>query len=318
MASHKNFSNTDIQEMAHLWNSGMTSRQIGPIFNTSGQTVIYQLKKIGLEIKDRRIRVLSEKEEDEIKSLYLSGFPMNKISVLLNIPQRNISSVLLKSNVSLRDRSEARREYKVDHLYFSSIETDQQAYWLGFFAADGCISPPHRIRLCLCRKDRSHVESFRQAVGAENPILPWNRKEKEPRSFGIEFYSHQMALDLSKYSITPKKSLRLSWPDLPSYLQAPFSRGYVDGDGSWSIRKDGQIIFTVCGNLSFLEIFQELLIKECAVNKTKIFPTGKTKKPYVLAYGGNVQTPRIASFLYSNATICLDRKRDIALKIVSK
>lgn len=63
----------------------------------------------------------------------------------------------------------------------------------------------------------------------------------------------------------------------------------------------------IAGNKPFLEQIQNILIKECNLNKVDIYPL--QSKAYKLQYTG-IQIFRILNFLYenSNPTIKLDRK----------
>lgn len=94
-------------------------------------------------------------------------------------------------------------------------------------------------------------------------------------------------------------------------------RGYFDGDGSfYTYRNDDSKIdslaMNVCGTLSFLSVYRQILIEnKCVSGNTKnIYKVGNI---YQLAYKGNRQVTKIRDFLYygSNANNRLDRKYNI-------
>lgn len=90
-------------------------------------------------------------------------------------------------------------------------------------------------------------------------------------------------------------------------------RGYFDGDGSISNcglginRKIIQKSFKILGTELFISQYKELLKSNCNLNDNKIL---KIKNIYSLSYSGNNAVKRIYDFLYKDATIYLDRKRD--------
>jgi len=54
---------------------------------------------------------------------------------------------------------------------FKEVANANTAYWLGFLAADGCISEDkHRLVLGLTMQDRPHIEQFRRFIGSDANI----------------------------------------------------------------------------------------------------------------------------------------------------
>jgi hypothetical protein len=107
--------------------------------------------------------------------------------------------------------------------------------------------------------------------------------------------------------ITPNKSLTISKVSIPYTLAAHFIRGVYDGDGSLSGKDASHIQLSIAGNKPFLEWLQNILIKECRLNKVKIYPL--QCKAYKLQYTGP-QIFRILDFMYAYSTpeTRLDRK----------
>jgi len=47
----------------------------------------------------------------------------------------------------------AHRKHCLDESFFSEIDNEEKAYWLGFFSADGAITDKNKIRLTLnCKR----------------------------------------------------------------------------------------------------------------------------------------------------------------------
>ena len=123
----------------------------------------------------------------------------------------------------------------------------------------------------------------------------------------IEFHSKKLIQDLNKLNIKERKTFNATFPNINKEFYNHFIRGYFDGDGSISIDKFGNSSFSLAGTLNILEKIQEILIKECNLNKIKIYSKGKIG---FLQYGGNTQVPKIGNWLYKNSTIFLKRKKE--------
>jgi hypothetical protein len=103
-----------------------------------------------------------------------------------------------------------------------------------------------------------------------------------------------------------------------------YMRGYIDGDGCFSISKnkgqDPHITFSMRGTKEFLEVFHEILLMNnvCSENIERSELKHKNGKKYLafdsLRYSGNVIISKMYDFLYKDATIFLPRKEEIAKK----
>lgn len=64
---------------------------------------------------------------------------------------------------------------KMDETFFSVIETEEKAYWLGFIAADGCIrknkSGSYELSIHLAEKDIEHLAAFKSAIQSDHKIV---------------------------------------------------------------------------------------------------------------------------------------------------
>ena len=76
---------------------------------------------------------------EEIIKLYESGVSAKDIATKYGTYNTSIRRVLLRNNIKLRDSSEAQASVKTNP--FAEWETKEAAaYWLGYLAADGCVS----------------------------------------------------------------------------------------------------------------------------------------------------------------------------------
>lgn len=135
---------------------------------------------------------------------------------------------------------------KVD--YFESIDLPEKAYWIGMLATDGCVSENSRIHLALKADDRLTVECFARAVGASQFVSEKTVKhqsflgqDKTNHCTSVRFTSKQMASDLAKQGIVPRKTKSLELSPCAFDFPQAYLRGYLDGDGSV-----GKINFHLC------------------------------------------------------------------------
>ena len=120
---------------------------------------------------------------------------------------------------------------------FEKIETEEDAYWLGFLYADGTVgSTRNEIKFELQEQDLEAVENFHAYCGNKNKIFRHvlKRNGKEYISYGSSFTNSIVKQNLIALGCVPNKSLILTCPtedQVPQPLIHHFARGYIDGDG---------------------------------------------------------------------------------------
>ena len=210
----------------------------------------------------------------------------------------------------------AHRKYHLDETFFEKIDTEEKAYWLGFFAGDGAITDENKVRLSLGSEDKKHLLKFKKAV-------KWTGKDyyhNDTNATEVNFRSLKIVNDLARYTITPNKTFTVKFPDIPKSLERHFIRGVFDADGciNRAIRinrgKPGQIYifqggeFSIEGNKEFI-LALHLRFIELGLPQNSINYSGKTINR--IRYGGINQLRIIFKYLYENATIFLERKKKL-------
>ena len=251
--------------------------------------------------------------------LYNNQVPLYKIQKEFNVNYKYMREEIKNSGIKLRGN----HKYTFDENFFEIINTEEKAYWLGFLYADGGVYTDgykiHSITIKLSIKDKEHLIKFRNSLNSNHNIKEQTRLSKFPNgtekiltSCILRITSIKMFNDLLKCGCIPNKSLILKFPSnkiLPCYLLNHFIRGYFDGDGSISISNRNKQ-FTMLGTQNFLEWVRRILIKKCNLSNTSA-AVCKKNKIYYLHYGGNIQINRIKYFLYKNASVWMDRKKNI-------
>lgn len=269
-------------------------------------------------LKNILTKELLEKEFDELKSSKAIG---RKLGVSGDTISRYMEEFGLIPNKKI--------SYSCNHNIFST-DTENSFYLAGFIAADGCIKSKNgttskSLYIGLSNKDRIHLEKIRDTLGAEHPIGDYevknskrNPKWSDTICSSINITSSQIYSDLQRFNITERKTHTLTFPDWikDHPLRHHFIRGYIDGDGCFSSavgkgKKVRQVFFSVRGTTAFLTSLRSILETDLNLEeRTKDIRINNGIG--VLEYGGNRVCKALAEYLYQDATIYLDRKKEAA------
>lgn len=216
-----------------------------------------------------------------------------------------IRNLLNKHHIKSRG---SKQGYPRNEFYFSKIDTEEKAYWLGFLYADGCVhSNSYEISVNIT--DKEHVKKFQKAIEAINhkiTITNDKRWENAKTLYQFSIKDKQLHEDLTKWGCIPQKSLKIDKiPNIPRDFVSHFIRGYFDGDGSLHYLKGtNNYRISFVGTQSFLMDIQ----KELQTNVSLYF--GSSGKAYNLQISGRKQVERILNYIYQDSTeqTRLDRK----------
>lgn len=219
---------------------------------------------------------------------------------------RTEKAVMIKAS-RLGFKSEPK--YRFNSEFFDCIDSEEKAYWLGFAYADGYISGKYDFGIELKASDANHLRKFNKAIQGnfevsyrDKTLKGYNKTHKMSL---LRIYSKYFVDSLIIKGVTHRKSKTIVFPDLQNSLVRHFVRGYFDGDGSISIDERSQQLrcnFT-SGSKVFLSKIKEILDLykiSCSLdNDREIFR---------IAIYGKTSTKKFLDYMYSDATVLLDRK----------
>lgn len=211
---------------------------------------------------------------------------------------------------------------------FFNTWTPELAYFLGYFAADGCMYHSRNggystggYYVEFTSIDRELVETIRLITGSKNKIelaSRWRPMISRQRNrYKLRLVSKRAYEYLRQLGFTPNKTLTLNFPYVPNKLLGSFVRGYFDGDGhvyagkytAKSRRQSRQVLqvgFT-SGSKPFLEEFHKRLKEIASIPGGSLVK--RSNHHYVLQYSAN-SSRQLYSFMYPSTTVpCLNRKR---------
>lgn len=217
-----------------------------------------------------------------------------------------IHKVLLHHNADMSRK----RTIKMNTQKLSLIETEEDAYWLGFIMADGYVSEVHNhLDISLKSTDAHHLQLLADYFESDAKVT--ERKVGKHTACRVTFCSKELVRSLVSHGCIQNKSLVLEFPSIKKELVHHFIRGYFDGDGSVSYNHEVRKSFNF--HLIGTESFVTETRKWIGLSETKLYKKGQA---YDLRYGGVGNAKKLYDYLYQDANIYLSRKHDVFLRAV--
>lgn len=201
----------------------------------------------------------------------------------------------------------------INHHFFEQINTEEKAYCLGFFYADGNISRNFTsLSLKLHKQDIEILQKIKNLLSFSAPI----KIIKEKYCY-FRINRKKICQQLAQLGCIPNKSLLLKFPaakQVPEHFISHFLRGYSDGDGSITSHqlKSGRNNFawTIVSTKDFCQqlsqILKEKLNVNCHIKTTD--RSGKNTITQTLSVGGSLQLKKVLDWLYQSSSIHMERK----------
>lgn len=205
-------------------------------------------------------------------------------------------------------------KYHYNRNKFFEISTEEDAYWLGFITADGCIIENKWLQIQLAASDRKHLEKFCNYMELDDI----ETKEIIKDSFGGAYTRDNPVCNVKICSLDIIKNLqnkgidcRKSGKEQPyicssKELEKAYIRGLFDGDGYIRSTQYGLGIVGSLEICSYVQNFINNNIKDISSNKIQTHGV-----IYKLELSGKLQSSEILQYLYENAIIYLDRKYEL-------
>jgi hypothetical protein len=249
-----------------------------------------------------------------IRTDYLEGLSIAKIAKKRNVSNHFVYKTLKNAGI-VRDLSKSHITRTINEEFFSKIDSEEKAYFLGFLYADGSITH-NSFKLTLHPQDQEILIKFKQSVNSSHKIIL--DRNFYPR-FSIT--NKRMYEDLIKLGCGHKKSLTLKFPNeqqVPSNLLNHFIRGFFDGDGSvnFTVNKKYGYIQWIVTFTSSIEFNLDLQRKfsdhiDSKFSELKLYKEKDNDKVCYFQVGGTNESriKNIYEFLYKDSLIFLNRKK---------
>lgn len=276
--------------------------------------------------------ILTKEEQEKIIDLY-----QNQKKSVLKVHEETkigitvIKRILQENNILIRDNNSYKNK-KINKNFFKEIDTEEKAYILGFFCADGSISKNKIFAIKLALKDvklllaiRKNLDSF-HAITISAVTYGYVKKRNPSLSCNFAVNCPQIVADIKAHGIPDDKTHELTFPtDIPSNLIRHFIRGYFDGDGSVFLKMNRRFLKTKDHPNGYL--WEKQSIGVSMVGTTSFLESVAQYLRPITGQHGNIYEDKkkhcssflfsrdcclnIYHYFYDDATIWLDRKRKI-------
>ena len=261
---------------------------------------------------------------DKAKTMFLQGKSLTQIQKELGIDRKKLSILLKQDDIEIKLNNS---KYECDENFFDVIDTEEKAYWLGFLYADGSIENFGRFKidLSLSEKDKNHIEKYKQSLKLTYPTKRTGQllNDRTYYSYRVVITNKKLVESIIDKGCVPNKSLILTFPtekQVPKHLIRHFIRGYFDGDGCITINSNNNSYnFNILGTFDFLTAIQNEFVNSIDGYKATKISKDKRSKVYKFQKGkvcGTKSIKNIYDYLYKDATIYLDRKKNVFEKVI--
>jgi intein-encoded DNA endonuclease-like protein len=312
-ATHKTTDiDSQIDNIKKLHAEGISAYQISKDLNIPLTSLARKLKKLELDISHRsKIRDDPMKNHvEEVIELYLSGINEAEISRKFHCDNSTVCRILKKYNI------DTGYPYTVDNTFFDKIDTQEKAYVLGYFTADGCNHKNNTISFASI--DLELLEKVKSIMKYNGPIYREEAPKKFPHRQGIyKLYisSRNISEKLSLIGgCGQRKSFTTFFPPedlLPKHLVCHYIRGLFDGDGSIYLSNQKRYYIVFAGTYSLLFPIQNIIKIELNIDGG-LYPEGNI---HVLKYQSTQKSIILGDWMYTDASVYLDRKYKLYLEL---
>jgi intein-encoded DNA endonuclease-like protein len=228
-----------------------------------------------------------------------------EIGKMLGISRVTVLRILKKHSIPIRRRT---NKCVFNDDFFSTIDTEQKAYWLGFITADGNV---HRdestLQINLSAVDEGHLAKLAMIFRREVKSI---KHSKTPMRY-FSIYSKRLCGDLIQLGVLPNKTdedQSAIFNNVPNHLKRHFIRGLFDGDGSiaQSNKYKKHFTFAVIGEHRLMSEVANFICEKTGIRTPKIATEHRCSR---IRWSGLYQCLAILEWLYDGSEIFLARKR---------
>ncbi len=200
------------------------------------------------------------------------------------------------------------KKHTVNEEFFDTLN-EKSSYFLGLIFADGNIAWDtkkgyYSVIITASEKDKAHLEKLRLMISSTKPLL-YSPKTK---SYRLVVNSKELCKKLMEYGLTPRKSLTIEFPEIPSDQLSHFLRGVIDGDGNVRYVERKRSPYFEITIASGSKKFCDGIIKAIKQNVNIDAKARKVgENTYVVQYSC-LRGEKLAEYIYSNANLFLERK----------
>lgn len=295
------------EKIVEMYKQGISRQKISIELHVATKYVSKYLDSLGFEKRE----TMRKYDYDAIVECYKECKNLRKTAKIFNTDQSEVAAIVKKYNIPIYHKKKKTCNFNI----FDNIDTEEKAYWLGFFYADGSIGNGTRgrwtVELALKESDANHLYKFNKFIEGDDNIINKRTqtvKEKQYESCRWNVNDKHLCETLHKQGAVHNKTYGLNFPSediVPKHLLNHFIRGFFDGDGSimTDTASNKKLGISIIGTKEMLDGIKNWL------NLSNNLVVQKTKNTTV--YHLRLKLAHSIKFcqkIYSDATIYLDRK----------
>ena len=204
------------------------------------------------------------------------------------------------------------KRYFDPHEFFDTW-TEESAYTIGFFAADGWATKrgPQSIRIGFAQKGSDILYKIKNVIGAGRIT---NKNDGMSQYYIQSVRIYDRLCEIFGQDVCRKSNV-LQWPSVPAIYVRHFVRGAFDGDGCITRKgtKSWEASYTT-GSKFFAESLCEKVLGATGIE----LRTGLNRIGVYHVVSTGIKTACFADWLYGDSHISLERKRVLAERVISE
>lgn len=191
-------------------------------------------------------------------------------------------------------------------------------YFVGFVAADGCLSllPSGTLRVHVLSTDRQIIEDMKSSLA-----IPVAIREIPPKKsswkvvYAMAYANKEFSRRLTDVGLMPGKSTKMGPLSVPEEWMPDFLRGYCDGDGHISVGVKGAQVSFVGGSEPFMLWVQNVLRKYGEFTIKEYKRTDRKGRWWTVYASSAAAVPFLKS-VYGREGLVLERKMELARRVI--
>jgi hypothetical protein len=298
-------------EVIERYERGETCQDLADAYGCGAATVWKRLKRWGVnpQRKYKKI-VIQEPEKTEIITRYLDGESARSLGIRYPYSRDTIVSRLQDWGIETRTN-----RYDINHDAFS-VTNPEVMYWAGYLMGDGSVYKEYNNwAINISSKDIGIVKKFRTFIGGEG--MPIYKAKTGVCSLAVT--SSQIKQDLENFGVIPRKSKKAKIPNNGTLTNRDFWRGLIDSDGwlGFSSNRYTPLVGFGSGSKKLVSQYVEFLKYYNLYSGNKIYSRKDVKSGFWSFVTRCELASELAGFLYTDSTIYLQRKYEIAQKVMN-
>lgn len=298
----------------------ISQNKIAQAYNVSKTAIRNVLLKNNVQMRDNS-KEIPEEIVEQILDRYVNGhYGLQSAGAPWGYGQKVVETLLKKAGIKKRNYTESKqitRLYPLDDNFFT-VQSSDMAYILGFIASDGNVAlKENSISIQLQKSDEQILQDIKEITKSTRP-LDYYLTNAGNETVKFQVWSAEWKKDLAIYNIVPHKTFILKPPiylDPKYYID--YIRGYFDGDGSVSYRKDNvkHCSWEIIGmSKEMIEWINNVLYQQYGIISTSgvtMAYTEHNEKVYKIGYYTTEKLQKIYNALYyDDNCLCLKRKKE--------